>query len=740
MQPPPISSSQQEVAAPPQQCSFASVQEEALAWEQQEATEPSQPAIFQDTSTDVEEATAGMTLDGHCDGASDVSEDEEDLPLSEIIKAAPKAPRRRRSSGSRPTMISTRLPLTFGKCHVENQPDVHLSNKAAYVEYFEQALVSEMQHRLTAWAAAPASISSLRVDGLLLGPAKDDPTLAAFIFNRSYVRQGDLARCSKNDLWVVLQGDGEALLFRSLWKGVTPKGRLLCSPVTAAAVSWLQNRQGRWRLDRVTALCSNAFSSELAQVDTLRQWASGDDCCCHLLGLEPKAPAAVAPAEPIECELPGVSLSEEQEEVVRHVATWPGQPGCLLVPGVFGSGKSRTLAKSLVLLDRLLTAQKDSRRILLLCQTNVAVDGVLQSLLQMGFDDFVRIGSFRSMHPAVLHKAAGNVSTRKAMTKELTDVLKHLEEVSPEMREKLQALLAMVKAGELPPRSSLWRKRRLVATTSAALEAVELGARFHAAFVFVDEASQLTETSIVHAFRKVSAESALLLGDPKQLPPRATHPPLQRSALVRLATCHPTLELRTQYRCHPLIGHLCGQLFYEGLLRNGVTEEERSSVLGHGVAPLAVVISQGFETRVGHSYRHDAEAKLCVEWLRRAQQRSQVKAEDFGVISLYRSHADACATAAKAGGITLTNVATVDAFQGGEREAVALCCGRSSPDHGDGTFTCCPKRLNVALSRARRHLVIFGSESFLSTHPIFSRILHQAAMSGCVYRASDVLQ
>ena len=28
---------------------------------------------------------------------------------------------------------------------------------------------------------------------------------------------------------------------------VTPKGRLLCSPVTTAAVSWLQNRQGRWR-------------------------------------------------------------------------------------------------------------------------------------------------------------------------------------------------------------------------------------------------------------------------------------------------------------------------------------------------------------------------------------------------------------------------------------------------------------------------------------------------------------
>ena len=50
-------------------------------------------------------------------------------------------------------------------------------------------------------------------------------------------------------------------------------------------------------------------------------------------------------------------------------------------------------------------------------QLVIALMYFLPPRLQMGFDDFVRIGSFRSMHPAVLHRAAGNVSTRKAMTK-----------------------------------------------------------------------------------------------------------------------------------------------------------------------------------------------------------------------------------------------------------------------------------------------------------------------------------
>lgn len=561
-----------------------------------------------------------------------------------------------------------------------------------------------------------------------MGPAKDDPRLAALIFDRV---PGDLSS-GKNDLWVVLGVHGEPLLLRSLWKGVTPKGRLLCAPVNTAAIQWLQNNS---RLSRATALCSGSFSSELVQVETLRQ------CTETLLALLGEAsPNLSLPFETPELPLP---LNDQQSEVVRHVAAWAGGEGeewggRVLVQGVFGSGKSCTLAACIMVLDRLLEAQKDTRRILLLCQTNVAVDRVLRCLLSLGWDNFVRLGNFRAMHPAVLHRAAGLRPARA--TQDFIDALMQHEQVGDlAIRDKLAVLRTAASNGELPIRPSEWKRRRLVATTAAALESADhLG--LAAPFCFVDEASQLTEPSLVHAFIRAQAKFALLLGDTKQLPPRAVHPPLQRSALARLsAESSTTLELRTQYRCHPYLANLCSELFYDGRLLSGVTAEERSSALGPGVAPLAVVLSEGSETRVGQSYRHDAEAQLCAAWLGRASLCGRLAVEDFGVICLYKSHAEACSDAAKAGGLRGIDFATVDAFQGGEREAIVLCCGRSTPVGGDVAFASCPQRLNVALSRARRHLVIFGTKSFLSTHPIFSRVLSIAAASGRVHGAAEVM-
>jgi regulator of nonsense transcripts 1 len=49
-------------------------------------------------------------------------------------------------------------------------------------------------------------------------------------------------------------------------------------------------------------------------------------------------------------------------------------------------------------------------------------------------------------------------------------------------------------------------------------------------------------------------------------------------------------------------------------------------------------------------------------------------------------------------------VAVVDAFQGGEKDVVILSCVRSSA----GSFFDSPKRMNVALTRARRNLIIVG--------------------------------
>lgn len=58
-------------------------------------------------------------------------------------------------------------------------------------------------------------------------------------------------------------------------------------------------------------------------------------------------------------------------------------------------------------------------------------------------------------------------------------------------------------------------------------------------------------------------------------------------------------------------------------------------------------------------------------------------------------------------------VASVDAFQGREKEYILLSCVRSSEKHGIG-FLSDPRRLNVALTRARFGLVIFGNPRVLT--------------------------
>ncbi|CAE8635226.1 unnamed protein product [Polarella glacialis] len=330
------------------------------------------------------------------------------------------------------------------------------------------------------------------------------------------------------------------------------------------------------------------------------------------------------------------------------------------------------------------------------------------------------------------------MATRQAAAKEL---LEALDKRPPEIKEALQAA---VERGVLPPRASVWRRHRLVAATAAALDAAEhLGQdALHCPFVLVDEVTQLTEPAVLCCFHLAKAQRALLVGDPRQLPPRAQHEPLQRSLLERLWEDGPAsarVELSTQYRCHPEIAQLGSSLFYGGWLRSGVSAEEPSSGLGPGAPPLAVVLSEGSEVRAGQSYRHDDEAKLVAAWLRRALSCGKLGEADFGVVCLYRPQAEACARALASLGINSVTCATVDAFQGGEKEAIAVSCGRSTFSKGGDSFSGCPRRLNVALSRARRHLTVFGCEAFLAGHPIFSHVLAAAKEKGAAHPAQAVL-
>src|SRR5690606_35075858 len=95
----------------------------------------------------------------------------------------------------------------------------------------------------------------------------------------------------------------------------------------------------------------------------------------------------------------------------------------------------------------------------------------------------------------------------------------------------------------------------------------------------------------------------------------------------------------------------------------------------------------------------------------------------LGVITPYRAQVDHLQRLAEASSIlapvfSFISINTVDAFQGQERDAIVISFVRSNAT-GEVGFLGDIRRTNVAMTRARKKLILVGDSATLGSHPFY---------------------
>jgi superfamily I DNA and/or RNA helicase len=286
----------------------------------------------------------------------------------------------------------------------------------------------------------------------------------------------------------------------------------------------------------------------------------------------------------------------------------------------------------------------------------------------------------------------------------------------------------------------------IICATLASLPSTALtGRSFETALV--DEATQAMEPLALLAYTK--ARRIILAGDHRQLGPTvlsldAAKQGLGKSLFERLLEEHGEgvkKMLREQHRMsEELMGFPSAEM-YEGELRahSSVAKRRLAEVLPAGTsvdAPPFLFLDtagKGFEDEVevkGQSYFNRGEAELTVARARELLALGLPPGE-LALIAPYRAQV---ALLRQSLGRADVEVDTVDAFQGREKDVVLVSLTRSNTEQQLG-FLNELRRVNVAITRAKRHLFVVGDSATVSSHPYYGRLVERAhALQG--YRSA----
>ncbi|MEQ1508371.1 MAG: AAA domain-containing protein, partial [Myxococcota bacterium] len=401
-----------------------------------------------------------------------------------------------------------------------------------------------------------------------------------------------------------------------------------------------------------------------------------------------------------EAAIPGLNAAQRR---AAHAAL--GSPDLTLVWGPPGTGKTRVLAHVLAALVA------DGDRPWALADSNAAVDHLALAAVGLGLD-VVRIGPVSRVGPALADR---RLEARIAASM-LGPTLASLD------REIVRTWGTQTARRLVTERAAVWDQARDLVLSGADVIATTFGtaARLVEALptartAVVDEATQATEPAVWVVVPFV--ERLVLAGDPAQLGPvvRVPDSPLGVSLLERwVSPATPMLEV--QHRMAPELRRLVAGVYGPAY----VDAPETATHLPVLELPALWIDTAGAggEERdpVTRSLFDPLEVRLAALAVAEILARG-IAPGDIGVIAPYAAQVAKLREALPA-----IEVATVNAFQGREKEAIVVTFVRSNPARELG-FVADGRRLTVALTRARRQLVLIGDAATLSVHPRFAALL-----------------
>lgn len=429
-------------------------------------------------------------------------------------------------------------------------------------------------------------------------------------------------------------------------------------------------------------------------------------------------------------------LNDSQANAVATVLQRP----LSLIQGPPGTGKTVTSATIIYHLVRL-----HKHKVLVCAPSNVAVDHLAHKLDTIGIkvvrltarlrEDVDSLVSELALHQQIERKAPPKV-------KRLMKLKRDSEKLS-EGKEKL--ILNTTRKIE----TDIIQNAEVVCCTCVGAGDFRLNG-FNFRSVLIDESTQATEPEVLIPIVK-GAKQVILVGDHQQLGPviidkKAGEAGLKQSLFERLiALGHLPIRLEVQYRMNPALSEFSSNMFYEGSLQNGVNLAERA---WRGLTfpwpvpdcPMMFWANYGKEeiSGSGISYLNRVEA-MNVEKIITRLFKDGVRPEQIGVVTPYEgqrayivqymlinlSLVDRRAQYAD------VEVASVDAFQGREKDFIILSCVRANEDRAIG-FLKDPRRMNVALTRAKYGLVILGNPRSLSKDNLWNYLLIHFRERGCL--------